>query len=86
MKTDAIYWAFVTALFVAGALKAFILTNFGRNKDCVYYRFGDGDVYVLSGLTMLFSTFTEAFFMIWLTFISFIVIYISKFVVKDRWN
>lgn len=86
MKADAVYWAFVTALFVAGGLKALILTNFGRNKDCVYYRFGDGDVYVLTGLTMLFSTFTEAFFMVWLTFISFIVIYISKFVVKDRWN
>ena len=86
MKADAIYWAFVIVLFVAGSLRELILTNFGRNKDCVYYRLGDGDVYVLSGLTMLFSTFTEAFFMIWLTFISFIIIYILNYVVKVRWN
>lgn len=81
-NAEFVFWIFSLSLFVIGSLKVYILTKCSREEYSVYYRFGDGDACIMPVLSMLFSTFSEAFIMIWLVCISFIVMFVFKFKIR----
>lgn len=84
LETNAefLFWIFALSLFVMGWIKVYRLKRGCREGDSVYYRFGDGDACIMPVLSMLFSTFSEAFIMIWLVCISFIVMFILRFKIR----
>lgn len=91
MFSPAAFWILPFILFNSGLIKQYYYLQQIKqqvkdadtiedieNHEELVYRFGDGDAWVFPALATLFSTYSDAYLMIWMCNASFIILYAFK--------
>lgn len=81
--SPAAFWIVPLTLFNFGLIKDHYYRNIIKYKEAdgqksdeeVVYRFGEGDAWIFPALTTLFPTYSDAYLMIWMCHLCFILLY-----------